>query len=128
MSPKSKRKAKRARTRRRAPSSPGGGSGGEAAATTGTISLFCDVAVQGNLEGCANNTGVVLQLGRHDLGAQLQVREVLVRALGDATAHDEEFRGEQELHVGEVALEEDAVFLPAQSIAFAGDGRGLGFG
>jgi len=84
--------------------------------------------VESDFQGGADDSGVVLQLRGDDLGPQFQVREVFVRALGDSAADDEELGGEEELDVLQVAVELDPVLVPAQAVAFAGDGGGLRFG
>jgi hypothetical protein len=76
--------------------------------------------LDGDFQGRAHDAGLVLQLSGDNRGAQLQARQVLVGALGDAAADDEELGGEQEFDVGEVTLQQDAVLFPAQAVPFAG--------
>ena len=61
--------------------------------------LFGQLVLQRNFDGRAHDSCIVFQFGRDDRSAQLHVRQVLIGALGDAAAHDEQFRGEKELHV-----------------------------
>ena len=84
--------------------------------------LFGQFVLQGDLDGGADDPGVVLEFGRDDRRAQLHVRQVLVGTLGDAAADDEQFGGEQEFHMGEVALQQHAVLFqlrPSRSRATA---------
>jgi hypothetical protein len=49
-------------------------------------------------------------------------------SLSDASADDDQFWGEDELEFGKVALQPNAIFLPAESVAFPGERGGFDLG
>ena len=68
----------------------------------------------GGQPGGADDAGGVQQLGRHDLGLQLQLRQELLRLLADAAADHDQVRPEERLEPFVVALQPRHVLAVGQ--------------